>query len=119
MAKLDGKIVLISGGSSGIVLAKAVSALQDLTTGGFNEVMRDPAALDSTYAMPHQSQNFDGYDNPRLSALFDEARAQANPRRRAELDVAAERLIMRQLPWIPAPGDAQEIAAAAQVLGRV
>jgi peptide/nickel transport system substrate-binding protein len=62
----------------------------------------DPAALDSTYAMPHQSQNFDGYDNPRLSALFDEARAQANPRRRAELDVAAERLIMRQLPWIPA-----------------
>ncbi|HEY3776241.1 MAG TPA: ABC transporter substrate-binding protein [Solirubrobacteraceae bacterium] len=62
----------------------------------------DPAALDSTYAMPHQSQNFDGYDNPRLNALFDAARAEADPRRRAELDVAAERLIMRELPWIPA-----------------
>ena len=61
----------------------------------------DPAALDATYVIPGGSQNFDHYSNPQITQLLDKARAEADPRRRAGDDVAAERLIMKQLPWIP------------------
>jgi peptide/nickel transport system substrate-binding protein len=76
---------------------KGIDAFSTTTYGDY----ADPAALDATFAIPHQSQNFSGYSNPRVTDLLNRARAEANPRRRAELDVAAERLIMRDLPWIP------------------
>jgi peptide/nickel transport system substrate-binding protein len=61
----------------------------------------DPAALDATYVIPGGSQNFDHYSDPQITQLLDKARAEADPRLRARDDVAAERLIMKELPWIP------------------
>ncbi|MFE3292739.1 ABC transporter substrate-binding protein [Rhodococcus sp. NPDC059234] len=61
----------------------------------------DPAALIALYTEPGGSQNFSGYRNPELSALLNRARTEPDPVRRAELTVEADKLVMRELPWIP------------------
>ncbi|MHA7269513.1 ABC transporter substrate-binding protein [Arthrobacter sp. HLT1-20] len=61
----------------------------------------DPAALLATYVQPGGSQNYSGYSNPAITALLDKARAEADPVRRAEATIEADKLVMAELPWIP------------------
>ena len=61
----------------------------------------DPAGLYATFVLPDGSQNYSGYANPEVIDLMSEARTTADPTARAELVVAAERIIMEELPWIP------------------
>src|SRR5215472_3004414 len=61
----------------------------------------DPAALLATVVIPGGSQNYTGYNNPKITAAMEQARSTANPDRRAALVAEAEKLAAQQLPWIP------------------
>ena len=61
----------------------------------------DPAALLSTLVLPGNSQNYDNFDNPKITADLEQARSTANPDKRAALVAKAEKQTMQQLPWIP------------------
>jgi peptide/nickel transport system substrate-binding protein len=61
----------------------------------------DPAGLYQTFVVPGGSQNYDGFSDPRITQLLEQARATADPTKRAAVVVAAQKLIMEQLPWIP------------------
>jgi peptide/nickel transport system substrate-binding protein len=61
----------------------------------------DPAALLSTIVMPGGSQNYDNYNDPKTTALLEQARGTADPGQRAALVAQAEQLAAKNLPWIP------------------
>jgi peptide/nickel transport system substrate-binding protein len=61
----------------------------------------DPAALLSTIVLPGASQNYDNYNDPKTTALLEQARGTADPGQRAALVAQAEQLAARNLPWIP------------------
>jgi peptide/nickel transport system substrate-binding protein len=60
----------------------------------------DPAALYTTFGLPDGSQNFNGYSNKDVTALFDEARTTADPAARAMLVTQAQSVLQQDLPWI-------------------
>jgi peptide/nickel transport system substrate-binding protein len=61
----------------------------------------DPAALYNTFAAKGGSQNYDGFEDPRITAALDEARTTTDQKVRAEQTAKAGDLIMETLPWIP------------------
>ncbi|HUJ05445.1 MAG TPA: ABC transporter substrate-binding protein [Streptosporangiaceae bacterium] len=61
----------------------------------------DPAALLATIVLPGASQNYDNFDNTKLTALMEQARGTANPDKRAALVAQAEEMAAKLLPWIP------------------
>jgi peptide/nickel transport system substrate-binding protein len=61
----------------------------------------DPAALLATFATSEGSQNFSGYDNPKVTELFQQARGELDPAARAELVTQAQAILQDDLPWIP------------------
>src|SRR5215469_15805441 len=61
----------------------------------------DPAGLLATVVLPGGSQNYDNFNNPKITAAMEQARSTANPDKRAALVAEAEKLTMQQLPWIP------------------
>jgi len=61
----------------------------------------DPAALLATLVLPGGSQNYTGYNNPKITAALEQARGTANLDKRAALVAEAEKLAAQQLPWIP------------------
>jgi peptide/nickel transport system substrate-binding protein len=61
----------------------------------------DPAAMLSTFDIPGGSQNYDNFSDPKLTSLLEQARSTANPDKRAQLMVQAERINNQLLPWIP------------------
>jgi peptide/nickel transport system substrate-binding protein len=61
----------------------------------------DPAALYNTFAVKGGSQNYDDFEDPRITAALDEARTTPDQKRRAEQTAKAGSLIMETLPWIP------------------
>jgi peptide/nickel transport system substrate-binding protein len=61
----------------------------------------DPAALLSTIVLPGGSQNYDNYNDPKTTALLEQARGTADPGQRATLVAQAEQLAAKNLPWIP------------------
>jgi peptide/nickel transport system substrate-binding protein len=61
----------------------------------------DPAALLATLDLPGGSQNYTNFNDPKLTALLEQARSTANPNQRAALMVAAEKINNQLLPWIP------------------
>jgi peptide/nickel transport system substrate-binding protein len=46
-------------------------------------------------------QNYDNFNDPKLTALLEQARSTANPNQRAAIMVAAEKINNQLLPWIP------------------
>lgn len=74
-----------------------VDAFSSTTYGDY----ADPAALIASYTEPDGVQNYSGYHNAALSAALDRARAEADPIRRAQATIDADRLVMGDLPWIP------------------
>jgi peptide/nickel transport system substrate-binding protein len=61
----------------------------------------DPLAVYDDIALPYGVSNFNGYNNPRVIALLNQASATTDPASRARLVIAAQTLIMQDLPWIP------------------
>jgi peptide/nickel transport system substrate-binding protein len=77
---------------------KPVDAIITTTYGDY----ADPSALTKTYVLLGESQNYDNYSNPAITAALDAARGEADPDKRAADTIKAEQLIMQLLPWIPA-----------------
>ena len=61
----------------------------------------DPAGLLAEADLPGGSMNFDGFNDPAITAALEQARSTANPDQRAVLVARAEKLTAQQLPWIP------------------
>ena len=61
----------------------------------------DPAALLSTVVLPDGSQNYDAFNDPKITSALDQARGTADPAKRAALVAQAEKLTVQQMPWIP------------------
>jgi peptide/nickel transport system substrate-binding protein len=61
----------------------------------------DPAGLYSTLVLPGGSQNYDNFNDPKITSLMEQARTTADQNQRATLIVQAQKLIMQELPWIP------------------
>jgi peptide/nickel transport system substrate-binding protein len=61
----------------------------------------DPAALLSTLVLPDGSQNYDNFNNPKITSALEQARGTADPAKRAALVAQAEKLTIQQMPWIP------------------
>jgi peptide/nickel transport system substrate-binding protein len=61
----------------------------------------DPAALLSTVVLPDGSQNYTGFNDPKITSVLDQARSTADPAKRAALVAQAEKLTVQQMPWIP------------------
>jgi peptide/nickel transport system substrate-binding protein len=61
----------------------------------------DPSALYKTMVYPDGSQNFSKYDNPQVIQDLDAARGEADPTKRAQDVVAAQKIITEQQVWIP------------------
>jgi peptide/nickel transport system substrate-binding protein len=61
----------------------------------------DPAAMLATYVLPDGSQNYDGFNDPKITSLMEKARGTADPIARAKLVIQAEKLADQELPWIP------------------
>jgi len=60
----------------------------------------NPASLYATYGLADGSQNFSGYSNDQVTALFDQARSTADPAARATLVTQAQAILQQELPWI-------------------
>jgi peptide/nickel transport system substrate-binding protein len=60
----------------------------------------DPAALYNTFAVKGGSQNYDNFEDPRITAALSEARTTTDQHTRAEQTAKAGDLIMETLPWI-------------------
>ena len=61
----------------------------------------DPAALLSTVVLPDGSQNYDNFNDPKITSALEQARGTADPAKRAALVAQAEKLTVQQMPWIP------------------
>jgi len=61
----------------------------------------DPAALLARFDLPGGLENYNHFDDPKITVALEQARSTANPDKRAALVAKAERLTMQQLPWIP------------------
>ncbi len=61
----------------------------------------DPAALYNSFTMPGGSQNFSGYDNAQVTKAMNAARGEADPTKRAQDVIEAQKIITEQLVWIP------------------
>jgi peptide/nickel transport system substrate-binding protein len=61
----------------------------------------DPAALLSTVVLPGGSQNYDNFNDPKITSALEQARGTADPAKRAALVAQAEKLTVQQMPWIP------------------
>ena len=60
-----------------------------------------PEALLAQAVLPGGLQNYDNFNDPQITAALDQARGTADPGKRAALVAEAEKLTVRQLPWIP------------------
>jgi len=60
-----------------------------------------PEALLAQAVLPGGPQNFDNFNDPRITAALEQARGTADPDQRAALVAEAEKLAVQQLPWIP------------------
>jgi peptide/nickel transport system substrate-binding protein len=77
----------------------------------------DPAALLDTVAMPGADQNYDGYNDPVMTALLDQARSTANPDQRAALVAKAEQRAAQTLPWIPTVDPTNVLVMSSKLTG--
>ena len=79
---------------------KAFGSVDTFTTVNYGDYA-DPAALYNSFAMPGGSQNFDGWSNAEVTKSMNAARSEADPEKRAQDVIAAQKIITDQLAWIP------------------
>jgi peptide/nickel transport system substrate-binding protein len=69
--------------------------------GAYNGDYAAPEAILAQAVLPGGLENFDNFNNPKITATLEQARGTANPVKRAALVAEAEKLTVQQLPWIP------------------
>jgi peptide/nickel transport system substrate-binding protein len=79
---------------------KAFGSVDTFTTVNYPDYA-DPAALYATFSMPGGSQNFNGYSNPPVTSALNAARGEADPQKRAQDVITAQKIITDELVWIP------------------
>jgi peptide/nickel transport system substrate-binding protein len=79
----------------------------------------DPMSLLDTVALPTGDQNYDNFNDPRLTNLINEAEGTANPDARAALVVKAEQITAQELPWIPTVQPTNVLFLNAKLTGAV
>ena len=77
----------------------------------------DPAGLLSTLALASGSQNYPPYSNPQVTSLMNAARGEADPNKRAQDMVDAQKLIMDDMPWIPDAFPNSELITSSNLTG--
>ncbi len=93
-------IAAVTGAYQAAAQAIGLKVVQGFLTVNYGDYA-DPAALLATLVLPDGSQNYDNYNNPKITAALEQARGTANPDRRAALVARAEKLAAADLPWIP------------------
>ena len=61
----------------------------------------DPAALLARLDLPGGLENYNNFNDPKITTALEQARSTANLDKRAALVAEAEKLTTQQLPWIP------------------
>jgi peptide/nickel transport system substrate-binding protein len=79
----------------------------------------DPAAFYTSMALPEGVQNYNGYKNPQVVRLLEKARGTASDSERARLVIEAQKLITRDLPWIPTVGPDTILVMSSDLSGAV
>ena len=79
----------------------------------------DPAALLARLELPGGVENFDNFSDPQITAALERARGTADPDKRAALVAKAEKLTMRQMPWIPSVHLTSELVLGKGLTGAV
>jgi peptide/nickel transport system substrate-binding protein len=79
----------------------------------------DPGAFYPYIALPGGTQNYNNYDNPKVIALLERARATEDTDRRAALLIRAQRLIVDDMPWIPTVGPRTLMVLNSKLAGAV
>jgi peptide/nickel transport system substrate-binding protein len=74
-----------------------VDGLLDVDYGDY----ADPAGLLAKLVLPGGPENYDNFNDPKITAALEQARGTANPAKRAALVAEAETLTAQQLPAIP------------------
>src|SRR5262249_34911529 len=80
--------------------AKARKGVDGFLTVNYSDYA-DPAAMYNTFAIKNGSQNYDGFEDPRITAALNGARTTTDQHERAQLTAKAGDLVMETLPWIP------------------
>lgn len=60
-----------------------------------------PAGMIQSFATPDGFQNYEGYDNPTVTALIDDAYTATDPAEQASAVNEAQAILATDLPWIP------------------
>ena len=79
---------------------QARAGVDGFLTVGYGDY-EDPAGLLAEVVLPGGMQNYDNFDEPKITAALEQARSTASPDQRAALVSEAEELTAQQLPWIP------------------
>ena len=79
----------------------------------------DPAAMLSSIVLPGGSQNYDNFNDPKITAALEQARSTADPAKRAALVAEAEALTVQQLPYIPTVQPDTVLALARGLTGAI
>jgi peptide/nickel transport system substrate-binding protein len=79
---------------------KAWSSVDAFATTNYGDYA-DPSALYKSLAYPNGSQDFSGWTDPQVTASLEAARSEADPTKRAQDTVDAQKGITEALPWIP------------------
>jgi peptide/nickel transport system substrate-binding protein len=77
----------------------------------------DPLAFLRTVAAKGGSQNFNGYDDPQVQSLIDQAAAASDEKERAKLVAEIQTKVMDQTPWIPIVAPAVRLFLNKRVTG--
>jgi peptide/nickel transport system substrate-binding protein len=96
--------------------AKARAGIDGFFTTNYGDYA-DPAALQATLVLPTGSQNYSGYDNPKVTDLMNAARSEADPDKRAQDVADAQAIIMQDLPWIPNALPYSELITSSNLTG--
>jgi peptide/nickel transport system substrate-binding protein len=79
----------------------------------------EPASMYQAIALPEGISNYNGYHNPRVISLLEEARETADLDKRAGLIIEAQKLIVHDLPWIPTVAPVTLLALRSELTGAV
>jgi peptide/nickel transport system substrate-binding protein len=77
----------------------------------------DPAGLYATLALPDGSQNYPPYKSVAAVAALEAARREADETKRAEKVVAAQKVLVEELPWIPMVAPSQVLIMNKDITG--
>ncbi|HEY1487352.1 MAG TPA: ABC transporter substrate-binding protein [Micromonosporaceae bacterium] len=77
----------------------------------------EPVAMIHSYASPDGFQDYEGYNNPQVTALLDQAGGTTDPAARAVLVNQVQTILATDLPWIPLVAPSVNVFLATGITG--